>query len=267
MMLQGRTALITGAAGGIGRAAALRFAGAGAAVHLVDHDAQGLEAAAQAVRATGAPAVTTSVADVTRPDDVQAYVDAALAAHGRIDAFFNNAGIEGPVAPIAEYPIDAFHAVLAVNLTGVFLGLRFVLPVMLEQGSGAIVNTGSLASERGLPGTGAYNATKHAVLGLTRTAAAEVGPSGVRVNAVLPGMIDTRMLRSLAGELAGDVEAGLAFMSQVASQGRTGRADEVAAVVAFLCSDDASFVNGVGWPVDGGALATIPNPTPEEAAQ
>jgi NAD(P)-dependent dehydrogenase (short-subunit alcohol dehydrogenase family) len=210
---------------------------------------------------------TATVADVTQPDEAAGYVDAALQAHGRIDAFFNNAGIEGPVAPLAEYPIDGFATVLAVNVTGVFLGLRHVLPVMLRQGSGAIVNTGSLASERGLPGTGAYNASKHAVLGLTRTAAAEVGASGVRVNAVLPGMIDTRMLRSLAGELGGDVEAGIDFMRQVAPQGRTGRAEEVAAVVVFLCGDDASFVNGVGWPVDGGALATIQNPSPEEEQQ
>ncbi|MBX5440853.1 MAG: SDR family oxidoreductase [Solirubrobacteraceae bacterium] len=260
----GRTALITGAAGGIGRATALRFAAEGARLHLVDNDPVGLGETLDAVRAGGAPAATQTVADVTQPEHVAGYVEAALQAHGRIDAFFNNAGIEGPVAPLAEYPLDGYEAVIAVNLTGVFLGLRHVLPVMLEQGSGAIVNTGSLASERGLPGTAVYNATKHAVLGLTRTAAAEVGAAGVRVNAVLPGMIDTRMLRTLAGELGGEVDAGLAFMSQVAPQQRTGRPEEVAAVVTFLCSDDASFVNGVGWPVDGGALATIPNPTPEE---
>ena len=258
MDLQDRVAVVTGAAGGIGRATALRFGQLGADLHLVDVDADGLATVAQDVAALGRRA-TTSTADVTRGEDVRGYVAAALDAHGRIDAFFNNAGIEGPVAPIAEYPEDAFQRVLAINLFGVFLGLRHVLPVMLRQGSGAIVNTGSLASERGLPGTGAYNATKHAVLGLTRTAAAEVGGLGVRVNAVLPGMIDTRMLRSLAETLAGDVARGLAFMGSVAPAARPGRPEEIAAVVAFLCSDDASFVHGVGWPVDGGALATMPN--------
>jgi NAD(P)-dependent dehydrogenase (short-subunit alcohol dehydrogenase family) len=261
MDFRDKVALVTGAAGGIGSAAALRFASLGADVHLVDLDAGGLErVAGEIVAATGRSA-TTSSADVTKDDDVRAYVAAAVDAHGRIDAFFNNAGIEGPVAPITEYPVAAFEQVIAVNLVGVFLGLHHVLPVMLGQGSGAIVNTGSLASERGLAGTSGYNAAKHAVIGLTRTAAAEVAGRGVRVNAVLPGMIDTRMLRALAGVMMGDVERGVAFMTANAPIARAGEAAEVAAVVAFLCSDDASFVHGVGWPVDGGALATMANPT------
>jgi 3alpha(or 20beta)-hydroxysteroid dehydrogenase len=258
MDFTGKVAVITGAGGGIGRATALRFTAAGAAVHLVDRDAGSLEETAAAVGGA-----TSTVADVTSGAAVRGYVADAVREHGRIDAFFNNAGIKGPVAPIAEYPEEAWAQVLAVNLTGVFLGLRHVLPVMLEQGSGAIVNTGSLASERGLPGTSAYNATKHAVLGLTRTAAAEVAGRGVRVNAVLPGMIDTRMLRALAETMAGDAERGVALMSANAPAARPGDPDEVAAVVAFLCSDDATFVHGAGWPVDGGALATMANPAPE----
>ena len=262
MDLTGRVALITGAAGGIGGAAAARFAALGADLHLVDVDEEGLARSAEAVAATGRR-VTTSTADVTLSADVRGYVEAALREHGRIDAFFNNAGIEGPVATLAEYPEDGFERVVAVNLVGVFLGLRHVLPVMLEQGSGAIVNTGSLASERGLPSSGAYIATKHAVLGLTRTAAAEVAGRGVRVNAVLPGMIDTRMLRDLAQQLAGDLDQGMAYLGAAAPAGRTGQPEEVAAVVVFLCSDDASFVHGVGLPVDGGILATLGNAPPE----
>jgi NAD(P)-dependent dehydrogenase (short-subunit alcohol dehydrogenase family) len=263
MDFTGRVALITGAAGGIGGAAAERFAALGADVHLVDVDEDGLARRAESVAATGRRA-TTSTADVTKSADVRGYVGAALREHGRIDAFFNNAGIEGPVATLAEYPEEEFERVVGVNLFGVFLGLRHVLPVMLEQGSGAIVNTGSLASERGLPSSGAYIATKHAVLGLTRTAASEVAGRGVRVNAVLPGMIDTRMLRDLARQLAGDEEAGMAFLGAAAPAGRTGQPEEIAAVVAFLCSDDASFVHGVGWAVDGGALATMGNAPPPE---
>lgn len=257
--LAGSVAVVTGGAGGIGRATALAFARADARVLLVDRDEDALAAAAEVVAGAGGE-VATQVADVTRSEDVQGYVAAALERFDRIDAFFNNAGIEGPVAPLAEYPEDGFDEVIAVNLRGVFLGLRHVLPVMLRQGSGAIVNTGSLASERGLQSTGAYVASKHAVLGLTRTAAAEVGGAGVRVNAVLPGMIDTRMLRSLVGSLSGgDVDEGVRAVGKVAPQARPGRPEEVAEVVCFLCSDSASFVNGVGWPVDGGALAAMGN--------
>jgi len=266
MRLEGKVAVLTGGAGGIATATAGIMAREGASLLLVDRDEAALARAADAVRgrlADGAR-VETHVADVTTVEGTKGYVQAALDAYGRIDAFFNNAGIEGAITPIVEYPIEVFDQVIAVNLRGVFLGLQHVLPVMIEQNSGSIINTGSIASARGLANSSAYIAAKHAVVGLTKAAVSELGDRPIRVNAVLPGMIDTRMLRTLAGELGGEVDAGLAFMSQVAPQQRTGRPEEVAAVVTFLCSDDASFVNGVGWPVDGGALATIPNPTPEE---
>jgi 3alpha(or 20beta)-hydroxysteroid dehydrogenase len=146
---------------------------------------------------------------------------------------------------------------MAVNVRGVFLGLRHVLPVMLAQRAGSIVNAGSLSSERGLPGTPAYNAAKHAVLGLTRSAAAEVAGAGVRVNAVLPGMIDTPMLAEVIAGFP-DAAAARRAAGGVSPQGRLGRPEEVAAVVTFLASDGASLVNGAAWAVDGGILGTLP---------
>jgi NAD(P)-dependent dehydrogenase (short-subunit alcohol dehydrogenase family) len=181
-----------------------------------------------------------------------------LRAFGRIDAFFNNAGIEGKLGPTHEYDEAEFDKIMAVNLKGVFLGLRHVLPVMLRQGSGSVVNTGSIASERGLAGACAYNASKHAVIGLTRTAASEVGTHGVRVNAVMPGVIDTPLLEAMLRMMfAGDVAAGKRALGKVATMDRIGAPPEVGEVVTFLLSDAASFVNGAAWAVDGGALSTI----------
>ena len=260
MSLEGRAAVVTGGGSGIGRAASVALARAGARLLLVGRNEGSLRESAREVQDAGGEA-QVHVADVSRSEEVEGYVAAALESFGSIDVLFNNAGIEGPVAPIAEYPVEGFDEVIAVNLRGVFLGLRHVLPVMLSQGSGSIIVTGSVASVRGLPLTAAYNASKHAIVGLTKTAAAEVASSGVRVNAVLAGMIDTRMLRSLVNTMSdGDMEAGMEYVAAVAPQGRTGTAEEVAAIVAFLASDEASFVNGVAWPVDGGALATMANP-------
>ena len=255
----GRTAVVTGAGGAIGRAACLAYARHGARVVAVDRSAEALASTAEELAGT-AGEVLTVCADVTSSADVADYVEQSLDAFGSIDAFFNNAGIEGAVAPLAEYDEAAFDQVMAVNVKGVFLGLRHVLPVMIRQGSGAVVNTGSLASERGLPGTGAYNASKHAVAGLTRTAAAEVGAHGVGVNAVLPGMIDSRMLRSLAQDLSGgDAQEALSTMGSVAPLGRLGTPDDVASVVALLSSPATAFVTGACYAVDGGALAGMAN--------
>ena len=253
--LSGRVALITGAGGGIGRATALDLVRHGASVALVDRDGEALDTTAKEAEAAGAQ-VLSVMADVTRSGDVARYVQATVDQFGRIDAFFNNAGIEGPVAPLAEYPEDGFDAVVAVNLKGVFLGLRHVLPVMIRQGGGAIVNTASMAAELGLPGTAGYNATKAGVLALTRTAATEVARHGIRVNSVLPGVIETRMTRSLSeGFNPGDPAAAWSSMAAATPLGRFGTPDEIAAVVRFLLSDDAGFVTGSGWAADGGTIS------------
>jgi NAD(P)-dependent dehydrogenase (short-subunit alcohol dehydrogenase family) len=260
--LTDRHGIVTGAGGGIGGATALAAARAGApGLLLVDRDAQAAERVAAEVRAA-APATEalTFTADVTVEDDVRAYVARALDAFGKVDFFHNNAGIEGPIMPIVDTPVEEFDRVIAVNLRGVFLGLKHVIPPMLERGSGSIVNTGSIASARGLPQSAGYGAAKHGVLGLTRTACAEYAARGIRVNAVLPGMIDTRMLRSIATTLAqGDTEAGLAAADRASASQRRATPDEVAAVVVFLASDAASFVNGADWSVDGGVLAMVAN--------
>jgi NAD(P)-dependent dehydrogenase (short-subunit alcohol dehydrogenase family) len=256
MDFTGKVVLITGAGNGIGRAAATAFAERGARIVAVDRDADAVATTANIVRQGGGEA-SDVVADVSRTEEVQGYVRHALDTYGRIDCFFNNAGIEGNIAPTAEYDEDTFDAVIAVNVKGVFLGLRHVLPVMIQQGAGAVVNTASIAGLLGSPGMPAYVASKHAVIGLTKCAAGEVGPHGVRVNAVCPGPIDTRMIKDLQLQMnPADPEAARASYEASLPVGRFGTAEEVANVVLFLCSDLATNVTGAQYTVDGGRSAT-----------
>jgi NAD(P)-dependent dehydrogenase (short-subunit alcohol dehydrogenase family) len=255
--LKDRSIIITGAAGSIGHATACVLARRGANLMLVDINREGLEARRAIVAAFGTR-VETCHADVSLSEDVRAYVAATKKAFGRIDGLFNNAGMDGKLASIEEFEEAEFDRIIAVNLRGIFLGLRHVIPQMLAQGGGAIVNTGSIASERGLGGACAYNATKHGVLGLTRTAAADVAARGVRVNAVMPGVIDTPLLEGMLHTMFnGDVQLGKRTLGKIAPQERIGLPSEVGEVVAFLLSDAASFVNGAAWAMDGGALCTI----------
>ena len=252
MNFTGKVALITGGGGGIGRATALAFAARGAKVVVVDFDPQIGEDTVSAVHAAGGDARFVQ-ADVTKSADVRNYVKAALNAYGRIDCFFNNAGIEGKVVPIQEYDEDVFDQVIAVNLKGVFLGLRHVLPVMLQQGGGTVVNTASVAGLFGGPGMPAYVASKHAVLGLTKVASADVAAQGVRVNAVCPGPVETRMMRSLEaqrnpndpGAIADAMRAGM-------PTGRYTLPEEIANTVLFLCSGLSGNMTGTQVVVDGG---------------
>jgi NAD(P)-dependent dehydrogenase (short-subunit alcohol dehydrogenase family) len=194
---------------------------------------------------------------VTKSAEVRDYVKAALDAYGSIDCFHNNAGIEGNVAPTAEYDEAMFDAVMNVNVKGVFLGMRHVLPVMLKQKHGAIVNTASVAGLVASPGMPAYVASKHAVIGLTKTAAGEVARSGIRVNAVCPGPIDTRMIHSLETMLnpTDPASVGDRYQSNIPI-GRYGTPEEVANLVLFLCSDLAGNITGAQYVVDGGRSAT-----------
>lgn len=255
MDFTGKVAVITGAGNGIGRQAALSFAARGAKVLAVDRDAASAEATAATARQQGGEALAHA-ADVTRPADVEGYVQAAIEAYGRIDCFFNNAGIICKVVPIAEYDLAAFDEVIAINVRGVFLGLRHVLPAMIAQGSGAIVNTASVAGLVGTPGMAPYVASKHAVIGLTKAAAGEVARRGVRVNAVCPGPIDTEMMRRVEAQVNPSDPAAVARRYQAGlPSGRYGSAEEVANVVLFLCSELASNVSGAQYVIDGGRTA------------
>ncbi len=256
MDFKGKVAVVTGAANGIGRAVSIGFAGYGAKVVLVDRDAAGAKAAAQAIQQKGGDALSVA-ADVTKSADVQAYVKAALDTYGRIDCFHNNAGIEGTVTPIAEYDEALFDQLMGVNVKGVFLGLRHVLPVMIKQKAGAIVNTASIAGLMGSPNMAPYVASKHAVIGFTKAVAGEVAGHGIRVNAVCPGPVDTRMIRSVESQINPGDPAGVGKRYQTAIPlGRYATADEVAAVVHFLASDLSSSVTGAHYVVDGGRTAT-----------
>ena len=256
-----KIALVTGGGNGIGRASALLFAEHGAAVVVVDNDAAAAADTARLITEQGGDALDVA-ADVSRSDQVQAYVAAALRKHDRIDCFFNNAGIEGQVAPTAEYDEDVFDSVMAVNVKGVFLGLRHVLPVMLKQGSGTVVNSASIAGLVGSPGMPAYVASKHAVIGLTKVTAGEVSGAGVRVNAVCPGPIETRMIQGLAEQInPSDPDTVHKGYHSNIPLGRYGQADEVANVVLFLCSDLASNITGAQYVVAGGRTASPPGLT------
>jgi NAD(P)-dependent dehydrogenase (short-subunit alcohol dehydrogenase family) len=251
----GKVVVITGAAGGIGRAAALRFAGEGARVVAVDVQRPAVEETVALVRAAGG-AAHAALADVTRAADFARVAEEAVVAFGGVDCLFNNAGVEGVFAPLLAYPEDAFDQVLAVNVKGVWLGIKALAPLLRARGGGAIVNTASVAGLIGTAGNGAYGASKHAVVGLTRTAARELAADGIRVNAVCPGFVDTRMMGLIeaAASPADPVAARARLQASVPLQ-RYAEPAEIAAFVAYLCSPDASYITGGAFAIDGGRLA------------
>jgi len=245
-----KVVLVTGGGGDIGRATALAFASAGAVVTVTDISREAGQATVAQITAKGGKAAFIH-ADVGRAADVKALVEQVVAAHGRLDCAFNNAGIEEEHMRLADCTEDTFDRIMNVNVKGVWLCMKHQLAQMHAQGSGAIVNTASVAGLVGAPKMAAYSASKHAVVGLTKSAAVEYGRKGVRVNAVCPGIIRTQMYeRALQADP--QVEK---FAVAAHPIGRLGRAEEVAAVVLWLCSDAASFVTGHAHTVDGGLTA------------
>jgi NAD(P)-dependent dehydrogenase (short-subunit alcohol dehydrogenase family) len=246
--MEGRAGLVTGAAGGIGRACAVALGRAGASVVIADLESEREdgEETTRLVEQAGGRARFVAC-DVARSDQVAHLVDATVRAYGRLDFAHNNAGI-GVQGRIVDMSEQDFDRCVAINLKGVWLGLKHELPRMLAAGGGAIVNTASLAGLIGLPQGGAYSASKHGVVGITKTAAVEYAQRGIRVNAVCPAAIETRMTDVLPDELRAQAVAPQAIK-------RFGRPDEVAAAVVWLCSDRASFITGAALPVDAGATA------------
>lgn len=286
--LMGKVAVITGGSGGIGQATAQRFIAEGAQVVLVDLDAAQLRATVAALKAiagdalsevvdevvdegvdegindatsggdsaVGNAAVSMVVADVSNEAQMRGVLATTLQRHGRIDVLFCNAGIEGEVAPLTDMPVEMFDRVMAVNVRGVFLGLKHALPVMQRQGSGSIIITSSVAGFKGALRLAPYAASKHAVVGLMRSAVLETGNSGVRINTIHPSPIETRMMRAIEhGHAPGTEAAAKAAISLRIPIGRYGTADEVASTALFLASDDSRYCTGGRYSVDGGMTA------------
>jgi NAD(P)-dependent dehydrogenase (short-subunit alcohol dehydrogenase family) len=251
--LKNKVAVITGGSGGIGLAAGMIFTLEGAKVLLVDLDEEILR---QAVEGIGSDAVDYTVADVTRPEQVQQYIDTAVDRFGGIDIFVANAGITGEVMPIGELPVDNFDKVMAVNVRGVWLGIKYVIPQIKKRGGGSIIITSSVAGLRGGIGMSAYVASKHAVIGIMRSAAIECGPMGIRVNTVNPGPVETPMVRCLEGSYyPRDPERGKKVITSGTALKRYGTPEEVAALMLFLAGDESRYCTGGVYMVDGGLTA------------
>ena len=248
-----QVAIVTGAGGGIGRAVSLALAALGAKVLAVDIAVESGRQTEALIREQGGTGLFV-VADVSREEDVAAYVDSALSNWGRIDVFMNNAAWQGSIQPLVDCPVEMFDKVMAINVRGVFLGLKHVLPAMMPQCRGAVVNTASLGAYIGTRNLGPYTASKHAVFGLTKTAALEVARKGIRVNAVCPGPVDTPMLRAIESAQAPGTTRSLRDRRAAAiPDGRYAEPEEIANLMVYLASDFASHITGQGIQINGGS--------------
>lgn len=245
--MAGKVALVTGGGSGLGKAIVSIFARRGAKVIVADINAQSGQALADEIRSRGGEALFRKT-DVSNEAEVREAVSAAVSTFGRLDFAVNNAGFDGDILPLAEQSSDMFQRVLAVNLLGVFFGMKYQLPVMVKQGSGAIVNTSSIAGLRAHPGLGPYVAAKHGVNGLTKTAAIEYGPRGIRINSLCPGGIRTPMLDEYL-KSAPELRASIIDANPLR---RLGEPEEMAEAAVWLCSPAASYINGHELVADGG---------------
>lgn len=248
-----RSAVVTGGGGAIGRETALALAARGFSVLVVDLDEELAGATVSAVEAAGGTAAA-HVADVSDDDSVAGIAASCEHRFGGIDAWCNNAGIGGAIAPVTDYPLDVFDRTLAVNIRGVFLGMRHAIPALRQRGGGSIVNISSQAGLRGVPNLSAYSAAKHAVVGLTRGAALEVATEGIRINAVAPGPTETAMMSEIEDDVRAQGGDPSAFVDRI-PVGRYGRPDEIAALISWLLADAPPFLTGAVLPVDGGMTA------------
>jgi NAD(P)-dependent dehydrogenase (short-subunit alcohol dehydrogenase family) len=249
-LVENKVALITGAGSGIGRASALAFAREGAKVVVADVSAEGGNETVRLVEEAGGKAMFVKT-DVSKATEVEALIQKIVETYGRLDCAHNNAGIEGIVALTADYPEEMWDRVLRINLKGAFLSMKHEIPQMLKQGGGAIVNTASGLGIVGIQGLSAYVASKGGVVGLTRTAAVEYAPSGIRINALIPGVTRTPMMARQMGENAHLAEPQYISLHPI---GRLGLPEEIAEAAVWLCSEHASFVVGHAMAIDGGYL-------------
>lgn len=251
----GKVALVTGGTSGIGRATAIAFAKESAKVVLTGRREEEGQSVVDAIKQIAGEA-TFLRADVSQEEDIKVTIEKTIEAYERLDYAFNNAGIDPPRAPLHEQSIEKFEQLMAINVNGVFLSMKYEIAQMLKQGGGAIVNNSSIGGLIAYPGLSPYHASKHAVMGLTKSAALDYAKQGIRVNAVNPGIIATAMIDRLAANSGGDADAAAQQLANSVPMGRMGSPEEIASAVLFLCSEAAAYITGQSLVVDGGLLAT-----------